>query len=402
MSDTETFVKGEVADFAKVPATLIQLTHRLGVDLRLVKPALVFLAQSLRAHIRARNPGETLLVTEIERPDFTVGQLVALVRSRMGAEVAAVNAELIKVLTVVVLMLLWVGIGTTYAQTVFTDLQVRKSFNGGREEQQPGTIAYVFREHDPDFALVDVAVKHKGKDWEASGRRPEILLYPAFEWHRGLAEPLRGVAADFNKLSGSVLAEVYFSDLFAQPLSSSGAGSGSPPITLAPWGFFKAEYARNYVKDVNEGQFAALASVFSQRNWLPGADTTIGGRRAFKYVPYVGFEYFENLAIEANKQVVAPSYSGLQLTTRLYVEWFPVPQAIPGQNRLVVTAEFNNRVPISGTTVDGVFNAAGLSIDWYLDDKQQFAIGLSHERGESPRANFTSQQRTALGFRIKI
>jgi hypothetical protein len=84
--EVKDLVVSEVSEFAKVPKAKIQMGHRLSLDLGIVKPALVFLAQSLRAHIQHRNPaGKTLLVTEIEKPDFMVQQLADLVQSRLSS-----------------------------------------------------------------------------------------------------------------------------------------------------------------------------------------------------------------------------------------------------------------------------------------------------------------------------
>jgi hypothetical protein len=301
-----------------------------------------------------------------------------------------------KALTLILVLLL--SSARPVQAQVWKDLQVRKTFNGGRDEQQPASFSYVFRHPDPDFALVDFGIKHKGYDWPvppagASNLRPEFLLYPSFEWHRGSAEPLRGVAADFNKVSTSLNAEMYFGDAL---------GGGRSRPRLAPWMFVKADLSRNLLKSTTEGQISALASVYSLRNWWPGADTTLGGRRLLRYVPYVGFEHFDNLAIQANNQTIASSYTGWQLTTRLYLEVFPLMAAIPGENRLVVTSELDHRVPLSGIESAGTFDAVTISVDVYFDESQRFAVGVSHERGEFPKANFHSQRRTAASFRLKL
>jgi hypothetical protein len=121
-----------------------------------------------------------------------------------------------------------------------------------------------------------------------------------------------------------------------------------------------------------------------------------------KYTPYVGVEYLNNLAVESGGSVVAPFYTGSLLTLRLYTEIFPLMARIPGENRLVATAEVNSRHSMSGTIVDGALNAVTVSVDFYFDQSQRFAVGVTHDRGEFPKANFVDQRRTSLSFRVKL
>lgn len=85
--DTETIyrdVKAYIGSHANYDPKKIKETHTLkGQPLKLDDGKLVFLALSLRGYIKAHRPSATLLVGEIRKSDFTVGNTCELVKKRI-------------------------------------------------------------------------------------------------------------------------------------------------------------------------------------------------------------------------------------------------------------------------------------------------------------------------------
>lgn len=396
----------EVSRFSKTPVRFPKETHELKKDLGLVRPAIIHLAAVLREHIRYRRPSATLLTSELEKTKFTIADTVKLVLGRMGDGATPWNTPGIGLVLAFLLLLP----GAVSAQSATTptprqwvwwtdQLDVRKSFDGGKNEQEPATIAFVNPSNGPDFWLVDLAVKHKGLDI-APPTRPvgveEFFLSPSVEWHKTSAEPVSQVAAT-NKVSGNLTSEIYFRDLF-----SSRSKGTTPPIVLAPWAFLKGTATRNQIRDTNEGSGSFLGSMFSEIDWMPGALSRLGERPFARYVPYFGVEYFNNLAIVPNGATVADAYTGWFTTTRLYIELFPTLNPLVNHNRLVFTGEYVTRSPIGSATLLDRSSLTSASLTFYFDEAQSVGLSYSYEFGENPKANFVTQRRSLIAFRAKL
>jgi hypothetical protein len=396
----------EVSRFSKTRVELLKDDHKLKADLRLVRPAIVHLAGVLRRHIWHRDPSQTLLTTELEKANFTIKDTVDLVQKRMGEGARPWNTAGLGL--PLLLLLLCPALANAQSARDWAwwveQFELRKAFDGGRNEQEPATVAHVNPGDGPDFWLVDLAVKHRGLAIapapSSTGAAPlvtEFFLAPSFEWHRNTAEPLLQ-SATVNKISASLIGEIYFRDLFPNRASI----GATRAILLSPGLFLKGTATRNALRDMTEASVSLFGSPYSEVDWVPGALSRIAGRPFLRYVPYVGVEYFNNLAISANNVVLADAFSGWFTTARLYVEAFPTLNPLAGQNRLVLTGELIYRVATDTSILDSALTMTTVSLTFYFDEAQTVGLGYSYESGENPRTNLVLHRRSFVAFRAKL
>lgn len=386
----------EISRFSKTRVYLLRDIHELRRDLNLVRPALVYLAAALRAHIQTRRPHQTLLVTELEKPKFTIGDTVKLVQDKLGESVRPWTTPGIGLVLAMVLLLPALAEAQTAKDWAWwiDQFDLRKSFDGGKSEQEPATVTYVNPNDGEEFWLVDLAIKYKGKDFAPeSGPLAELLVAPSFEWHKASAEPLLQLSAA-NKISANLTTEIYLHDVFG--------GRSACPIWLAPGAFIKGSITKNELMDTTEGSASILASTFSDVNWMPGAISAVRGRPFVRYVPYVGIEYFNNLAITANKVVLAEGFTGWFRTFRLYVEMFPNLNPFAARNRLVFTGEYIYRSPVDDAIFSNSLSLTSASLTFYFDVGQTVGLSYNYESGENPKTNFVRQRRSLIAFRAKL
>jgi hypothetical protein len=115
-----------------------------------------------------------------------------------------------------------------------------------------------------------------------------ILWYPSFEWHHMSAEPLQKQDAT-NKGGPSLSVEWWLGN----------------PDTVQPYVIGKGSITRDALNDTTTQSVDVL-------------------------FPYAGFQYFRNLAITQNENIVAPLFDGGAAVLRAEFEWYPLnKQAAP-------------------------------------------------------------------------
>jgi hypothetical protein len=119
-------------------------------------------------------------------------------------------------------------------------------------------------------------------------------------------------------------------------------------------------------------------------------------------MPYIGAEYFNNLAIAVNNVVLADAFTGWFTTFRLYLEIFPTLNPVVGHNRLVFTGEYVSRAPFDSTKLHERLSLTSASLTFYFDEGQTVGLGYNYEFGENPKTNFARQRRSFVAFRAKL
>ena len=131
---------------------------------------------------------------------------------------------------------------------------------------------------------------------------------------------------------------------------------------------------------------------------------SVARRRIGRYVPSVGFEHFENVAIKSGDAVIAEPFSGSAATFRLFLQWFPFNRAIkPGDIRFTIEADGHlRRLLADRGDLDDTLRSLSVNATWYLVAPQRLGVGLSGEFGQMPSTNFIKQNRIVLALRVKV
>ena len=281
-------------------------------------------------------------------------------------------------------------------------LQIRKSFDGASGEQDAGSLGLVSPgKKSQVYWFLDGGIRTRpcelyiGTKTDTS-HPPLLIWYPSAEWHHMSAEPLQEQEAT-NKGGGALNAELWFGD----------------PATANPRAYVLAKGAikRNVLRDTTEKSVSLLLSVAQfapaevQRGFRPGSPIVYNNFRRAMYFPYVGFEYFRELAITGGEDaVIAPAFDGGLALARLAFEFYPFHhQVLPGNIKFVVGGEYHYRrllkdVPALGTRD---LHFISLAATYFLDSDQNIGLGLTFDKGQSPTTNFVDQRRVVLGLEIK-
>lgn len=280
--------------------------------------------------------------------------------------------------------------------------QIRKAFDGGSNEEEPGNVGLVSPGADSaTYWLVDGGIRlvplemHLGAEGPTA-HPPLLIWFPSVEWHHMSAEPQLQQEAT-NQAGGGVNAELWF---------------GDPDSTrLKAYLLGRAEVTRDLLNDVTTPSVALFAGLIqrpptgSQGGFRPGYPIVHANAKRGQYFPYVGVEYLDQLAITAADEVVAPRFTGSVLTLKVDFEAMPFNREISDRKiRFVVSGQYAFRRLFQ--TVDTLdsrqLHFLNLSLAYYFADEQRIGVALTFDAGRSPTTNFIAQRRTALVLKAKI
>jgi hypothetical protein len=264
--------------------------------------------------------------------------------------------------------------------------EIKKRFDGGKDEQEAAQIAIVAPEGlSRRYVQADAALRVRLPGRQTD--RTTLIVRPVLEYHVADKEAIRKNRA-VHQLAPGLTAEYYLN-----------GDSALMPYVTVKW----AE-TRNFLDDRWEGSVAGFASVYSGWKYGPGAPLSNGMFRVGRYTPFVGIEHFDSVAIKDGTQELAPSFSGSFLTYRLFVQWYPF-------NRRVFIDQIPFAIEVDGVVrqrltdsdvVPQVIRSLSASATWYFVSRQRVGIGLSGEFGRTPVTNFVNQERIVLALRVKL
>ena len=275
-----------------------------------------------------------------------------------------------------------------HAQTwsqVWARTEVKKRFNGGRDEQEAAQVALVA----PDgwssrYFLVDTAVRLNAPPIQR--RNIFLFLGPMVEYHHIDAEALRKQKA-VHQISPGFTVDTFY----------------TPDFIVRPYVSFKAAATRNLVDDTTERSISVFATTRTLKNFAPGQASTIRGKRVLRYVPSVGYEYYDNLAITSGSAILAEPFTGSFTSVRLFVQAYPFNHRTNDDIRFAIEADGYVRSRRSGAAVvPKTMTSFSASATWYFLSKQRLGLGFSGDFGRMPSTNFVTQRRVVLAFRVKL
>jgi len=255
---------------------------------------------------------------------------------------------------------------------------VRQSFVGVKEENLPASINYVDSTLTGRSFNVDLAVKHKGIEWDPQTNQT-ILLSPSIEWHRSTA-----TAQPTDKLSGAANLE-YF-------VGTGGVGNG---LVFQGKG--------SVMRDVVKNQTQENASLLLTLRHLGGPGDKLKFLGYGFFYPYVGFEYFRNLPLQQGSTTLAPAVDLSFVTGRLYVELYPFNTEPRGPHRFQLLATYTYREHLGGENAPAHhYDLVEASLLYFLDTKLRSAIAFSFEDGHNPANNFLHDRKSTIALKLKL
>lgn len=123
------------------------------------------------------------------------------------------------------------------------------------------------------------------------------------------------------------------------------------------------------------------------------------------YLPLIGIEYHRNLPIEekvdGEKVEIAGAIDEYFAVARLNMGIFLFAGALDDKLKLVVDYSFRSLLG-RNDLIDKTNEFLDISLDFYLDEKERFAVGFSYSDGRSPGRNFLDEEKWGLGFKLKL
>jgi len=284
--------------------------------------------------------------------------------------------------------------------TCFKAFEVRKAFDGGKDEAQPAVLSIVnIHDENTDVNgayLVDAGIRNK----RCSIRQMEtgeLSVGASAEWHLGQANALREEKKR-NRLKGSLAA--YYSRTVAEREDA----DGNETFSARLWIVLKGDRSHDYVDDTTAGSVSLMMSpsiiTKSLRSFWPGESLTVGDV-TLAYYPSTGPEYLRKLKIGT----VAPAFEGVDWLLRIEgLASFGVsgPGQIDGRFQLAADTAWRWRVSGLDTIADGRLTWSSVTATLWMDDGRRVGVGYALDAGRSPVTNFIAQRRSSVGLQVKF
>ncbi len=255
------------------------------------------------------------------------------------------------------------------------NISVKRAFDGSRQESLPAAMHLLldFEESKNSSLNIDVGVKLiEVQPFSKIG----LVLYPTVEWRKQLRNGDTEDAKSFNNWSANMNMEFALLDISKHVISPTIIGSTS--------------YKNSIKSETEEFKTSFLATVFSNRGWLPGAWVRKdGGAPRLRYYPYVGYERFYPIN-EVNSEGL--SYFLIRFSSEFY------PVATIERQIIQITFSYIHRFKlndIDGLSRPFIINAG---MNWYITRKENFALSIIYVNGRSPSSDFIYNHQLTFGL----
>ncbi|QKJ28846.1 hypothetical protein HQ865_03440 [Mucilaginibacter mali] len=269
------------------------------------------------------------------------------------------------------------GIGKISAALAKSNIALRRSFDGAKEEAKPASILWNNDyENKLYYTVLDMAVRVSELDLLQTGHT-SLVFYPKFEWHKNSIDK---DDKKKNNLTGGINTEFL--------VSVANHWWAHPFIT----GSF--DYKNDLVKSLETTQTKGFLSFSGSHNFEPGAPVRNDTKAViFKYYPYTGLEYYNSI----NKGSQKASF----WANRFYAELNPISRY--QYNFMQITIDYTFRKVLNDNLYNmGNVHWLSIGANIYPDGKGNLGLGLDYSEGEDPSSNFTRTKMLALGIKLKI
>jgi len=252
-------------------------------------------------------------------------------------------------------------------------IAVRKTFEGGKDEQNPASL-FLVRDpggQDKEFASIDVALKTTEKEWKPGDG--SFLFYPVFDYHRSTNS-----AQLVHKMGAAGRIEYQLT------------GSSVAPVFL-----FDAKASHDWAIYRNESRIGLQFFLKSNKPGFPGSDNAKSWG-FYRYYAYLGAErdWFE---AEGDDTTMKAGFA------RAWVEIWP---SFGGTEFLQFTIDGTSRYRIGEQ--EGIpknLSDATLGATVYLDGhghSSHVGIGVDYANGRDATVRFARRERVMLSLKVKF
>jgi len=261
-------------------------------------------------------------------------------------------------------------------------VQIRKTFNGTSQDAlAPAAFSYD-KSDDDSFTRADLGFKYAFWPFDGDAAAP-VTASLAGEYHRSTKQ-----FEEVDKQTGALSIDTLLG-----------------PETWDFVGNLSYDLTHDSVKSQTTRVIALRTGFAFNESPLPHSDIRLGETLFLRYLPTAGIEHYDNLAVtqqQGDQEVtLAEAVSVSTAFARMNVELRPFYGALG--SRVVLTGTYTYRQRLNGSTAvkDDTYLLES-SLDWYLDDGLQVAIGVSYQRGYDPGRNFLKQEITSIGLKLKV
>ena len=278
---------------------------------------------------------------------------------------------------------------------ITTNVEVRQTFDGSKEEQKPATVAYVQNADVKDsFYQIDFAIRVGERDLARHSERHQLNLSPTAEWHR------TSTPKPVDTISGKLQLEHIYGKLreydeFGVEDTRVGGETDIGWVTV-----LRAGPVRDRQQNVTSGDASITFTIKSHRPGYPNSFVNLrDGSRIFRYAPHLGVDYYSNKPVFVGTTETA----GIDLAlarANLNMAFYPFNR--DNTNRREILFEYTYFHHLAGDDRLGSMRFWTAQANYYLDQAGRVAIGYTYERGENPTKKFLRVRQSSVGLRIKL
>jgi hypothetical protein len=274
----------------------------------------------------------------------------------------------------------------TGAKSIGDFVQIQKSFSGSLQDSKaPAEFGYQNPDSGRAFVHADLGLKTISYQFFECGRFATRIA-PTAEYHQS--------SEQYNEVKkfggGGVLQTDFAFDQDAHTLLMTD---------------LQFKYTRDDVLAQSTRTETITTAISSANRGWPGFLFRDGNQRVFRYMPSIGYERDQNLAIKyksgSNNVLVAPPVNVSFYTGAVTAQYLPFTRQLC--ERLVLTVGDTWRRLIGGSdTLPRSSHLLETSLDYYVDSQQRFAIGFNYQRGRDPKRNFLEEAISSAGFKFQL
>lgn len=275
-------------------------------------------------------------------------------------------------------------------------VEIRKSFTGSSKDAGlPAAITYENPDQGSNFYAIDVGVKTGALlEDPFAAKNLSGLLFPTLELHHSTKAGERA-----KKIGGGLTMELE---------RAVGTDASEDPFATMWFADAKIELLRDSIEDQTTRTATLRMGYYNvNSDYGPAKDILIGreGALSARWMLTGGVEDYRKLPIKTKVNgesvVVAEAIDTTVGFARMNVQIKPFRNAL--NKKLVLTGTYTLRSNLSGDDIYGdTTRLLEASLDWYLDEKDRLALGLSYQRGADPVRNFLDEEFSSLGLKLKL
>ena len=279
--------------------------------------------------------------------------------------------------------------------------KLRKTLDGSKNEALPAIISY---EKKDEESYYNVNLASSYGSYSCGSKLYDINITPKAEYHRSTGKK------EVRKSSVGINTDLSFT-IFKNKLDSNGHLIQSNWYEINPYILSEASVIRDSVNDKTTRRYALLLSGYSLKQGSIGEPLSFPARNGeqpntanlhhFKWLPFIGWESYEKLAIVNGDIEIAPAVNPTFRIAKLSIEYYPLRRKYGSKKGFQVLANHTYR-RLNG--LSDIINKSTrhfeLSFNYFFDTDGHVGLGIDYEDGASPKRNFLNDEITTVALKL--